>query len=90
MESHAMSVHSVNAEGLTRLQSLISESHWLNKQQQKQSKEEKASSPTSAQQSQGRHAYSCSTHLSAADLLVPILSCLHMYAYSIPTFCASA
>ncbi len=31
MEEHAMSVHSVNAEGLQRLQSLINGSHWLNK-----------------------------------------------------------
>ena len=31
LESHAMSVHSVNSEGLQRLQSLINGSHWLNK-----------------------------------------------------------
>ena len=34
LESHAMSVHSVNAEGLQRLQSLINGSHWLNKKDQ--------------------------------------------------------
>ena len=33
LEAHAFSVHSVNAEGLQRLQSLISGSHWLNKNQ---------------------------------------------------------
>ena len=33
MESHAMSVHSVNQEGLQRLQSLINGSHWLNQNQ---------------------------------------------------------
>ena len=31
MEEHAMAVHSVNCEGLQRLQSLINGSHWLNK-----------------------------------------------------------
>ena len=30
LETHAMSVHSVNSEGLQRLQSLINGSHWLN------------------------------------------------------------
>ena len=34
LESHAMSVHSVNCEGLQRLQSLINGSHWLNKKDQ--------------------------------------------------------
>lgn len=34
LESHAMSVHSVNSEGLQRLQSLINGSHWLNKKDQ--------------------------------------------------------
>ena len=33
LESHAMSVHSVNSEGLQRLQSLINGSHWLNKKE---------------------------------------------------------
>ena len=33
MENHAMSVHSVNQEGLQRLQSLINGSHWLNQNQ---------------------------------------------------------
>ena len=35
LESHAMSVHSVNSEGLQRLQSLINGSHWLNKKEGK-------------------------------------------------------
>ena len=34
LESHALSVHSVNSEGLQRLQSLINGSHWLNKNKQ--------------------------------------------------------
>jgi hypothetical protein len=34
MENHAMSVHSVNHEGLQRLQSLINGSHWLNQNQE--------------------------------------------------------
>ena len=38
MESHAMSVHSVNQEGLQRLQSLINGSHWLNQSSKQRSK----------------------------------------------------
>ena len=36
MNEHALSVHSVNAEGLARLQSLINGSHWLNNKQEKE------------------------------------------------------
>ncbi len=38
MECHAMSVHSVNQEGLQRLQSLINGSHWLNQTSKQRSK----------------------------------------------------
>ena len=42
LDEHALSVHSVNAEGLARLQSLINGSHWLsnNKQDKENTKEE--------------------------------------------------
>jgi len=36
LNEHALSVHSVNAEGLARLQSLINGSHWLNNKQEKE------------------------------------------------------
>ena len=36
LNEHALSVHSVNAEGLARLQSLINGSHWLANKQEKE------------------------------------------------------
>ena len=36
-------MHSVNAEGLARLQSLINGSHWLNKQDKENSQEDEDS-----------------------------------------------
>ena len=44
LNEHALSVHSVNPEGLARLQSLINGSHWLaNKQGKENTQEEEES-----------------------------------------------
>ena len=40
LNDHALSVHSVNPEGLARLQSLINGSHWLANKQEKDNAQE--------------------------------------------------
>ena len=49
LDEHALSVHSINAEGLARLQSLINGSHWLANKQNKENnpQDEESCRPTS-------------------------------------------
>ena len=55
LNEHALSVHSVNPEGLARLQSLINGSHWLaNNKNDKQNSKDEEENPSSEEKGKFR------------------------------------
>ena len=56
LNEHALSVHSVNAEGLARLQSLINGSHWLaNKKNEKENSKEEGDPTNQSSEGKGKN-----------------------------------